>query len=252
MSVFENSLRAKPICFAVGTLFAVASLTSCSSDSVQLKNENDSLRMQLSASTKMIESLKTVNVLLDSIDATRHSIHLISSETKKEGLDYSQRMMELKDYIKSTEEKVRELEASMAENTFMSESYIVIIDALKDELRIRNEEIGIMEENAELNTEVKIKTAELNEIEMRLDSKKSELKLLQIRINELVRIMKITEADSYFAQAAALEEAAKRTKLAPNKKRETYEEALQLYEKALEKGKKEAKQKVEEIRAKLE
>jgi hypothetical protein len=228
-----------------------SALFSCNSEAKKLKLENDSLRRQLNSSSQLLEALKTVNVLLDSIDVTRHSVHLMSEEDKGH-VDYSDRMTELKDYVKTTEDKIRELEANMAENTFMSESYIVIIDALKDELRIRNEELGIMEENVELNTEVKIKTAELNEIEMRLDSKRSELKLLQIRIKELVRTMKITEADSYFAQAGALEEAAKRTKLAPNKKRETYEEALGLYELALQKGKKEAKIKVEELKAKLE
>ena len=78
------------------------------------------------------------------------------------------------------------------------------------------------------------------------------MKLLQIQITELVRTAKITQADSYFAQAGAIEEAAKRTKLAPNKKRDTYEEALHLYEKAVKFGKKEAKAKVEELKAKVE
>ena len=226
-------------------------LTSCSNEAATLKKENDSLRNQLLASQRTVEVLKTVNVLLDSIDATRHAVRLISAETQNAGSDYSLRMVELKDYVKETEGKIRELEATMAENTVNSESYQVIIDALKDELRMRNEEIGIMEENADLNTEVNVKTAQLNDIEMRLESKKNELKLLQVRINELVRTMKITEADSYYAQAGALEEAARRTKLAPNKKRETMEEALGLYEKALSLGKKEAKPKVDELKSKL-
>ena len=209
------------------------------------------MRSQLESSGKTIEVLKTINVLLDSIDVTRHSVRLISAESNNRGGDYSNRMVELKDYIKETEGKIRELEATMAENTLNSESYQVIIDALKDELRIRNEEIGLIEENAELNTEVNIKTAQLSDIEMRLESKRNELKLFQVRINELVRTMKITEADSFFAQAGALEEAAKRTVLAPNKKRETFEEALSLYEKALQLGKKEAKVKVDELKSRL-
>ena len=232
-------------------IFVIAAFVSCSSETAQLKKENDSLRNQILSSKKLVEALKTVNVLLDSIEVTRHSVRLASAEDHG-GNDYTLRMTELKDYVKTTEDKIRELEANLAENTVNSESYMVIIDALKDELRIRNEEIGLMEENADLNTEVNVKTAQLSEIELRLESKKNELKLLQIRINELVRTMKITEADSYFAQAGALEEAARRTKLAPNKKRETYEEALALYEKAVSLGKKEAKIKVEELKSKIE
>lgn len=232
-------------------LLIFAGLSSCSSETAQLKRENDSLRNQILNSKKLVEALKTVNVLLDSIEVTRHTVRLASAEDHG-GNDYTQRMTELKDYVKTTEGKIRELEASLAENTLNAESYMVIIDALKDELRIRNEEIGLMEENADLNTEVNIKTAQLSEIELRLESKKNELKLFQIRINELVRTMKITEADSYFAQAGALEEAARRTKLAPNKKRETYEEALTLYEKAVSLGKKEAKVKVAELKTKID
>ena len=87
---------------------------------------------------------------------------------------------------------------------------------------------------------------------MRLEAKRNELKLLQIQISELVRTAKITQADSYFAQAGAIEEAARRTKLAPNKKRDTYQEALELYQKALKFGKKEAKAKVEELKSKVD
>ncbi|SRR5260221_150028 len=226
-------------------------LLSCDSNSAKLKLENDSLRQQLNATSKVVETMKTVNTLMDSIDATRHSVRILSAENKGSA-DYSQRMTELKDYVKKTEDKIRELEASVAENDVNADSYMTIIDALKDELKIRNEEIGVMEDNTELSTAVNLKSAQLDDIEMRLEAKKNELKLLDIRIKELVRTMKISQGDSYFAQAGALEEAAKRTKLAPNKKRDTYEEALHLYEKAFKFGKKEAKAKVEELKSKVD
>ncbi len=239
---------------SLGVTFQLAifsGLLSCNSNSGQLKLENDSLRHQLNAATKLVETMSTVNTLLDSIDATRHAVRMLSGE-KNASTDYSQRMTELKDYVKETEGKIRELEASVAENNVNTDSYMIIIDALKDELKVRNEEIGIIEDNVELSTTVNVKSAQLDEIEMKLEAKRNELKLYQIRINELVRTMKISEADSYFAQGGALEEAAKRTKLAPNKKRDTYEEALHLYEKALKLGKKEAKAKVEELKSKVD
>jgi hypothetical protein len=48
-----------------------------------------------------------------------------------------------------------------------------------------------------------------------------------------------------------VEEAAKRTKLAPQKKRDTYKEALELYKKSLSLGKQEAKEKIAELEKKL-
>jgi hypothetical protein len=232
-------------------LILVSGLFSCNSGSKKLKMENDSLRQQLSVSSKMIETMKTVNVLLDSIDATRHAVRLLS-ENNTNSDDYSNRMAELKDYVKKTESTIRELEASVAENSVNADTYMTMIDALKDELKIRNEEIGIMEDNDALSTTVNVKSNQLDEVEMKLESKRNELKLLQVQISELVRTAKISQADSYFTQAGAIEEAARRTKLAPNKKRDTYEEALRLYEKALKLGKKEAKAKVEELKKKVD
>jgi hypothetical protein len=201
----------------------------------------------------MVETMKNVNDLLDSIDVTRHSVRMLSAgDPKKGGSDYSQRMAELKDYVKQTEDKIRELEATAAENIVNADSYMVIIDALKDELKLRNEEIGIMQDNDSLNVAVNIKSNQLDDLELRLEAKKGELKLLQIQVAEMVRTMKISQADSYFAQAGALEEAARRTILAPNKKRSTFEEALELYQKALKLGNKKAKAKVDELKSKLD
>ena len=55
------------------------------------------------------------------------------------------------------------------------------------------------------------------------------------------------QAESYFKQAQALEEAADRTQFAPRKKKRTQQEALELYRKALELGKDEAQAKVQEL-----
>jgi hypothetical protein len=187
--------------------------------------------------------------MLDSIDNTRHSVH--ASDPNDTMVNYSIRMSDLKDYVKTTEDKIRELEASLVESDVNKESYMMLIDALKDELKLRNEELGILQDNEELKTAMDVKNNQLTEVEEKLDSKKEELRLVEFRIKELVRAMNISEADSYYAQAGALEEAAKRTKLAPNKKKDTYQEALELYQKALKAGKKEAKAKVAELKEKV-
>lgn len=232
-------------------LFLCFLFASC--DSAKLKKleaENDSLKHELKSGGQVVKALVSVNTLLDSIDATRNLMRMNQADgMEKKG--YDQRMVELKDYIKQTEEKLGELEASMIETNVNSDSYIIIISALKDELRIRNEELGLIEENSELNNEVMLKGVQLEDVEARLDVKKTELKLLELQIKELIKRMGISEAEGLFAQAGAMEEAARRTKLAPFKRKQTYREALALYEKSLAKGKKEAKAKIDELRAKV-
>lgn len=234
----------------VALAFTAFLLSSCnSSELAKLKAENDSLRRQMKTGTQVVNTIVSVNNLLDSIDATRHVMKV--SHQEGEADDYSSRMVDLKNYIQRTEDKITELEAEMVEKDVNSESYLAIIDALKDELRFRNEELGLIEENSELNEEMKLKGVQLEDVESRLEVKKTELKLLELHIMELVRRMSVSEAEGLYAQAAATEEAARRTKLAPRKRTETYRQALALYEKSLAKGKKEAKAKVDELKAKL-
>jgi len=224
---------------------------SCDNSKLEkLQAENDSLRNVLTAGNQVVNTLVSVTSLLDSIDATRHVMrqNFTDAGGKK---NYDARMVELKDYIKQTENKISEMEATMIENNVNSDSYLSIIDALKDELKMRNEELGLIEDNAELNNDVKLKAVQLEDVESRLEVKRTELKLLEFQIKDLVKRMVISEAEGLYAQAGAVEEAARRTKLAPHKRKETYREALELYEKSLAKGKKEAKVKVDELRAKI-
>ena len=76
----------------------------------------------------------------------------------------------------------------------------------------------------------------MNEIRRRASAKELELLFLESRIQALAHNFKVREADAYYARALAVEETAKRTKLAPHKRRETYKEALELYKKALSLG----------------
>ena len=234
------------------TVLAIQFLLSCDNSKYEkLLAENDSLKHEIQSGGKMVTALVKVNTLLDSIDATRHVMRVNQADGLMEPTSYTKRMVELKDYIKLTEEKIGELEATLVETNVNSESYIIIISALKDELRIRNEELGLIEENSELNNEIMLKGVQLEDVEARLEVKKTELKLLELQIKGLVKRMHISEAEGLYAQAGAMEEAARRTKLAPFKRRQTYREALELYEQALAKGKKEAKAKVDELRAKV-
>jgi hypothetical protein len=58
---------------------------------------------------------------------------------------------------------------------------------------------------------------------------------------------KLTVANLYYEQAEALELAAKRTQFAPKRKRETKQEAIELYKLSLSLGKTEAESKISEL-----
>jgi hypothetical protein len=210
--------------------------------------EIDSLKRELHSGGKVVNAVVTVSSLLDSIDATRHTMRV----HKANGMEgYDQRMLELKDYVRLTEEKISELEANMVETNVNSESYLVIITALKDELRLRNEEMGLIDDDSNLNNEELLRGVQLEDVEARLEVKRIELMMLNMQVAEMVRQMAISEAEGFFIEASALEEAARRTKLAPYKRKQTYRQAIGLYEKALAKGKKEAQAKIDELQTKV-
>lgn len=231
-------------------LLPLISLLSCHPDYDKVKAENDSLKHELHSGGKVVNTVVSVNTLLDSIDATRHVLR-VHQASGQEAHTYDERMLELKNYVKQTEEKISELEVHMVEKNVNSESYLAIINALKDELSMRNEEMGLIEANAELNNEQMLKGVQLEDVEARLEVKKIELMLLELRINEMIKRMGMSEAEGLYLQAEALEEAARRTKLAPFKRKQTYREALGLYESALAKGKKEAQAKIDLLRDKV-
>ena len=226
--------------------------TACqNSDCGKMSTQIDSLKREINSGGQMVNAVVSVNSLLDSIDATRHvlRVHHVTGEEKHQ---YDERMLELKEYVKETENKIGELEANMVETSVNSDSYLAIIAALKDELRMRNEELGLIDDNSELNNEELLRSVQLEDLEARLEVKKMELLLLELRITEMVRSMNLSEAESLYLQAAALEEAAKRTKLAPFKRRQAFRQAIELYEKSLAKGNGDAKAKIEELQAKVD
>ena len=91
----------------------------------------------------------------------------------------------------------------------------------------------------------------VKDINIKISEKQQELLLLEARIEAMVNSFKVTEADAYYARARAVEEAAKRTKLAPQKKNDTYREALELYKRALSLGKQEAKEDIADLEKKI-
>jgi chromosome segregation ATPase len=234
-------------------------IASCNNTQVeQLKAENDSLRHELETRYSIVEAMREIKILIDSIDDSRNVLHL----NLREGTTYNEvteRLENINAYVKKTENKITTIEKELKASKSNASAYSMMVEALKDELSIRASEIETLEEqvvnyqtkNKGLLKTVKLQETELVEMRSQITTKQQELSLIEAKVDEMVDNFKVTEAEAYFARGQAVEEAAKRTKLAPIKKKETYREALTLYEKALSLGKAEAQTKITELQKKV-
>lgn len=223
-----------------------------------MQAELDSLRAVATEGQQVAQTLAEVGTLMDSIDANRQllRVNMVEGTTYS---DYTARMKDINNYVKQSQEKVEELEKALKKSKGNANQYAATIKKLKADLEARNKELAEMQarveelknENQNLITTVGLQEAELNDKEAQIMAKTQELALIENRIQELMVQSKMSEADSYFARAQAVEEAANRTKLAPRKKKDTLKEALELYKKSLSLGKTEAQAKIDELEKKV-
>ena len=240
-------------------LTGVMMLSSCRSKEVeQLRSENDSLRRELETRHSMVTVMHDVKGLLDSIDASRNMLNANLGEgTTYE--KFTDRLRNINDYIKKTQDKIETIEKKLRSSNNEAVAYLMMVDALKGELEIRAGEVHDLEqrvaefrkENSNLIRTVSLQETEMEELQMRINSRQQELKLLEARVEEMIKNFKVSEAEAYYARGRAVEEAARRTKLAGRKKRETYREALELYKKALSLGKLEARKNISDLEKKI-
>lgn len=243
------------------TRIAVVVIITSMMASCGLKQENenlqakiDSLNTELAFHQQMTSVLENVGVLLDSIDESRSALK-VNMEMGTTYDDFNTRLSEINQYVKDSEKKIDELEKSLAKSNSSNKTYAATIGRLKKELAEKTEQIAQLEatvaqyqaENKELINLVELQNAELNDKTVQIEEKRQELAKLETQITELLTRSKVSQADSYFLRAQAAEEAARRTQLAPKKKRESYKEALDLYQKAFELGRTDAKPKIEEL-----
>lgn len=247
----------------ISNLFVTCSvallLLSCDAKkSERLQAENDSLRNELEKRYSVMVMMKDITVLLDSIDESRNALHI----NLREGTTYEEvtdRLTDINKYVKRTSDKIMSMEQDLRSAKGESDAYLMMVVALKDELSMRAAEVAQLEkqvvdyqqENKGLVKTVKLQEHELANMHVLISTKKQELNLLEAKVEEMVDNFKVSEAEAYFARGQAIEEAAKRTKLAPGKKKETYKEALALYKKAFELGKQDAQAKVTELEKKV-
>lgn len=242
--------------FLVVALFAAG----CNSNEVtRLRIENDSLRNELDSHRARMSPLTDVAVWMDSIDAGRNVI-LASMREGNLSVDLSSRLQGINQFVKMSEERLEVLQNALKSSKLESSSYLMLVDALKSEVQIRardivtlNEELAVFkDENQALTETIKIRSAEADEASRRASDKQEDLLLLEAKIQAMVNNFKVAEADAYYGRARAVEEIARRTKLAPRKRREGYKEALELYKKCVSLGKEEARMDISRLEKKID
>jgi chromosome segregation ATPase len=237
----------------------VAALASCNTnEKAQLQSQVDSLRIELETSQRMAQTLQDVGVLMDSIDANRQllRINMVEGTTYD---NYTNRMKDLNNYVRETEDKIADLEKQLKKSKGNAASFSATIKKLRAELQTKSTEIAALQEqvdkyrneNENLIQTIGLQEAELTDKETMIQQREQELALIEARIQELMISSKVSEAEAYYARGEALEEAANRTKLAPKKKKETYKEAIELYKKSLSLGKQEAQAKITALEKKI-
>lgn len=218
----------------------------------------DSLRNELAYTQQATQTLQEVGVLIDSIDANRQLLRTSMVEGTTYD-DYVSRMNDINSYVKATERKILALEKAAKSSKSTASNYASTIKKLKNDLEKSNREMVALQElvtnyrneNQNLVQTVGLKDAALAEKEELIKVKQQEFTQLETRVQEMMVQSKNNEAESYYLRAQAAEEMAQRTKFAPRKKRETRQQALELYKMALFLGKEEAQPKIAMLEEKL-
>ncbi len=239
----------------------VAMLWGCDAhkkEQAKLNQTIDSLTMELATNHKMSKTLEEVGALIDSIDRNRNLLRTSMMEGTSMD-DFQSRMRDINAYVKTTVRKIDELEKSLKTSKASGSQYASALKKLKADLESRNTELAELKqkieqysnENDNLIQTVNLQRAEIED-KLKLISQKEEATAqLEDEIRKMLIQSKLDEAESYYAQALALEEAAKRTKFAPRKKKTTNQQALEMYELAVLYGKEEATAKVAMLKKKI-
>jgi len=227
-------------------------------EKVRLTAQVDSLRNELVASQEAAQTLLEIGTLLDSVDASRQLLrtHMVEGTSYDE---YISRMYDINDYVKETQNKIRSLERAAKKSKSTASSYATTIKKLKNDLTVTSKEIVALQElvntyrgqNEMLAQTVGLRDSEIAEKTEMIKVKEQALITIEDQVKQLMMQAKVSEADTYFIHAQAVEETANRTKFAPRKKKRTQQEALELYKMALFLGKEEAQPKIAALEKKL-
>jgi chromosome segregation ATPase len=251
-----NHIKKMNLKIVMSAMMAASILSSCGlkTENEKLAAQNDSLQVQLQSTLLAVNTLQQVAAWMDSIDSGRQNLELglemgISSD------DFVARMEAINRYVKDSEKKITDLESELGKASSQSQAYSGTISRLRRQLEEKSNEVAGLQmqvskyraENQDLISSVSMKEEEIKTKDSELEIKRQELQLLENRIQAIMKQSQMSEAEALFARGEALEEAARRTRLAPKKRRETFLEALDMYRQSKNLGYEGADAKIEEL-----
>ena len=113
-----------------------------------LQTQVDSLKTELERSYQMSQTLGEVGVLLDSIDASRQVLR-VNLEHGTPYEEYTERLRDVNDYIKTTHQKIDRLEQNLRTSSAGARSLARTIKLLKAELEKKGQDITFLQEQVE-------------------------------------------------------------------------------------------------------
>jgi hypothetical protein len=241
-------------------LLLVVLMAGCHSKEItRLQIENDSLRNELDSRHAAMTPLTDVAAWMDSIDATR-ALMARSLKDGNSSEELTSQLRNINQFVKMSEDRLEAVQKALKSAKLESSSYLMLVDALKSEVQLRvddlvelNEQVGMYKDkNDVLTGAIAIRGREVDQVRRQASGKQEELLLLEAKIQAMVNNFKIAEADGYYARARAVEETARRTRLAPQKRRETFREALELYKKSVSLGKQDATTDISRLEKRLD
>ncbi|MEM1134568.1 MAG: hypothetical protein AAGI07_01925 [Bacteroidota bacterium] len=245
-------------------LFSTLWLTSCGlqSENKQLKSRVNELEAELEdtriVSVKFSDQLDKVDMLIDSINKSEAYI-AFNLEMGTPYQDHIDRLRGLSAFIEYTRQKILKVENQMIAQHTENKSLQRLISKMRKELagkdliikKLKKQIAGYEAENKELVRMIDLQKKEIINIEQQLKLKIAALNRAELNI-EMLKVEKSKiKADAFYEKAEATEQIAKMTKLAPEKKKEVFIEALNLYKMALEAGRQDAMKKIKVLEASL-
>jgi hypothetical protein len=208
-------------------------------DVASLRRENDSLRMLVASTQHAVSALHAASVWTDSI------FQNLELTTPVKPSHLSNHLRDVHFAVVENQKKMVAMEHAVRVARNHNEGYLSIVGALQGEVADRVDESDELADSidyyedvsVDLFRSVKLQEEAMNSLYQELQDREARLESLERKAHSL---RMATEGEVYYVKGQQAEETAKRIRLAPQKKKETYREALELYKKSYSLGKHEA------------
>jgi hypothetical protein len=204
-----------------------------------LKKENDSLRALLASHLQTRSSLQTASAWADSI------MHNLALAPPASPFNLSKNLENINAAVRDRNINLAMMEETVRTSHIRHQGFLQIVDALKGEVSDRVDEVEVLTDSVNFHASISYELFENAKLQDEaLTSMYQELESRELKLAELERrahaLKESTEGEIYYVKGQKAEDAARRIRLAPQKRKEAFREALELYRKSYSLGKQEA------------